>query len=140
MSEGELFKASEYRRRTTKIITVPSGFQFVIRKVPAKTLMKLMSLYEGKPNTDEAMRKILPDVLKVLLPDCVAHPKVVLENPQGNEILLDEIEARDAIELVTQITNFSGLTGPMALERETFRQEPTGTSARPTVSSTETPK
>ena len=111
----------EYRKRNTKVIEI-DGFKWTIRKMTVSCLAKLTALYEKPSQTDEELRRMLPDVVKVLLPECVVEPKIS-SNPTEGCLCIDEIDAKTAMELVTQITEFSGITGPAARERETFRKE-----------------
>lgn len=111
----------EYRKKNVKEVEI-DGFRWTIRKMTVNALAKLTDLYEKEPKSDAELRKLLPSVVRALLPECVVDPKVSL-NPSDGSLSVDEIDAKTAMELVTQITEFSGLTGPAAALRERFRQE-----------------
>jgi len=129
--------AKEYRKTQTKVIRLPSGFYFRIRKMSPTAMAKLMEVYgetlppgrrEPTPEEMERMREVgrkkFAEILKVILPTCIVEPKVSLNPTSEDELALDDLASDDIFALLDEITAFSGLGPKAAAIRESFREEP----------------
>jgi len=136
VSEGEIAKAGEYRKTQSKVIRLPSGFYFKIRKMSPLAMAKLMDVYgdtlppgrrEPTPEETEKMRDIgrkkFAEILKAVLPECIVEPKVSLTPASESELSLDDIASDDVFALLDEITTFSGLGARAAAIRESFREK-----------------
>ncbi|RLG45123.1 MAG: hypothetical protein DRN81_02665 [Thermoproteota archaeon] len=132
----EVTTAKEYREKMTKIVTLPSGFNFRIRKMPPLALAKLMSIYdealpatgrELTPEEEEKMKEIgkrrFAEIIKVVIPDCIVEPKVSLNPSSEDELSLDDLAADDIFKLLDEIMEFSGLGEAAKKARESFRKK-----------------
>ena len=138
MSEVKPVSAKEYRKAMTKVIRLPSGFHFKIRKMPPSALAKLMKVYgelpparrDLTPEEKERLRRTgmekFADIIAAIIPDCVVEPKISTNPKSEDELSLQDLPSDDLFALLDEITAFSGLTGPTAKARETFREKPTG--------------
>jgi len=99
----------DYKEKSMKVVTTKSGASFTIRKVSVGVLTELSSVYSGKKPQDQD----LPKILRIIVPNCVVEPKIVLKDPQPNELALDELNADDTFDLLEEIVNFSGVMGPL---------------------------
>jgi len=137
--EVKIATAKEYRKAMTKVIRLPSGFHFRIRKMPPQAMAKLMDVYgevlprgrrELTPEEREQLREIgrrkFAEILKVVIPSSVVEPKIVEKVTTEDELSLDDLSSDDLFALLDEITAFSGLTAEAAEERKTFRKESSG--------------
>jgi len=134
--EVKIATAKEYRKAMTKVIRLPSGFYFRIRKMSPQAMAQLMDIYgevlprgrrELTPEEREKIREIghekFAEILKIVIPSCVVEPKIVENATSEDELSLDDLSSDDLFALLDEITAFSGLTVEAAKERETFRKE-----------------
>lgn len=112
--------AKEYKEKSMKVVTTKSGASFTIRKISVGVLSELSAVYsKSKPQEQD-----LPTILRILVPACVVDPKIVLEDPAPNELALDDLNADDTFELLEEIVNFSGVTGPLPMPDKSLLKEP----------------
>ena len=133
--EVKIATAEEYKSKQTKVIRLPSGFHFRIRKMSPTTMAKLMNVYgdalpparreltpEETAKMQEIGRKKFAEILEAVVPKCVVEPKISA-NPGKNELALDDLSSDDIFALLDEITTFSGLATPAVEKRESFRKE-----------------
>lgn len=125
----EITLASEYRAKQRKIVTLPSGFTFEIRKMSPLVFAKMFDVlgYEAnvsKEQTESIIKEKLEEILKLIIPNCVVKPKISLEPTDDEEVLcLEDLEMDDFYTLLDEISNFSGLSEDDMKERELFRKK-----------------
>ena len=132
-----MMKVEEYRKSKTKSVTTSSGATFVIRKMPLSAFLQMMQMYEKVPATEEGARQILPDVIRLILPACIVEPQI------GNgpdKLSLDDLDAADAFELLTEISEFSGLSEVAQRQRQSFRTQQNRKTRRPSKSAAKASK
>jgi len=130
-------EVEEYRKSKTKSVTTSSGATFVIRKMPLSAFLQMMQLYEKVPATEEGARQILPDVIRLILPACIVEPQI---GDGPDKLSLDDLDAADAFELLTEISEFSGLSEVAQRQRQSFRTQPNRKTHRPSKSASKTTK
>jgi len=137
-------EAKAYSSGKTKAVTLPSTLPngshpvFIIRKMPPRTAIKLLSVLkinievdlEAADRPEKALRKAIKnldaqkllEVVNTVIPDCVVEPKVVLgKAKRAGELSIDDIELDDLFHLFDEIWEWSGLTEKAAKERAKFR-------------------
>jgi len=123
--------ADVYRKANRKIVEV-DGYKWEIRKIPPLIVGKLMEFsgieMTGKPLTDAELKEIgkkmsprIFDILKTVLPVCVAQPKISLNPNSEDELDINELSLTTAFGLLDEIYKFSGLTKEAAEFRKKFR-------------------
>jgi len=150
----EVSTPTDYRKGKTKLLKLPSGHVFEIRKLTLPAMMDLMKVLNidvpaGTPVDQveglmkERMEKaqFKEDVIAavdLIIPKCVIRPKIVPSQVAGeNELSIAEIDPADSLELFQSIIEFSGLEEMT----KKFRGQPSGEGdrqpstelARPTV-------
>jgi len=100
--------ASEYRKKVIrkKTVTLPSDISFEIRAFGALdywNIKGIESVVQGK-NIDP---KANLEFFKMVLTKCVLNPRIVLDNPKENELLIDEIDNNDATAIVNEVLALS---------------------------------
>jgi len=121
-----IVKPSEYRAAQTKIVTVPSGFNFKIRKMTPETAQKLLRKLapeSGEITEAEITAKIqdLPELIRIVVPACVVEPKIVQGKSSSDALSLDELDPGDQLWLMMEAISFSGLEKAARKARELFR-------------------
>lgn len=125
----EVTSAKAYRERQRKIVTLPSGFVFEIKKMSPLTFTKMFELIGvGTDVTgeraEEMVKEKLYDVLKLIIPECVVNPKIVLESTDDEDALaLEDLEMDDFFALLNEISEFSGLGEESIKDRDRFRKK-----------------
>jgi len=126
----------EYRKRIYKIVELPSGAKFKIRKMSPSLVNEVLSIlgiklspslspeearkeFEQKMS-DKDFPKFLAEVAPLVVSNCVVEPKISL-NPSEDALSFDELEPMDVFNLLTQILDFTGLTAEAAERRSSFR-------------------
>lgn len=100
-------KAQEYRKKHTKIVKVPSGFDFTIRPLSTVAVTRMMS---GKSKTDDFTND--PETLPKILQLSIIDPKITLDSYGNDDALsVEEIDKDDVMFLIDEIMSFSGLKG-----------------------------
>ena len=126
MSE-EIVSARAYKSTKKKIVTLPSGFKFEIRKVPPSVYGDILAILDvsnvGPNEATTLSQKHLVDILKIIIPRCVVRPKIVVECTDDEDVLcLDDLDYADGFALLDHIYEFSGITAEAAKNREKFRE------------------
>ena len=117
--------AEEYRKRLYKVVEVPSGFKFKIRKLTMKAFSELVKVAPpAKPGEPVDLAKEDLDTFievahKVLL-ECVVEPKLA-ERPKKDVLSVYELSAEDQQFLLFEILKLSGLAEEQLEELERFR-------------------
>jgi len=131
--------SKQYRAGKTKEVELPSVLEdgghpvFVIRKVPTKILIKLLSALDVKitPDVEAAqlegqvkeklkdvdLGKLTADFLAEIIPVCVVEPKISLDENDKDAIFIDDLDPEDGLALFDEIFKFQGLTEEAAKER-----------------------
>lgn len=105
----------EYKKSVRKKVKLPSGLELTVRRMSLRTFIQLYDVWPVKePDPrDPTFIKLLPQILEIVLPACVE------EIPEQLEI--DDLAPGDAMELLTAIFEFSGLTAEEMKRRRKFR-------------------
>ena len=124
----EVTEAKEYLAQQRKMVTLPSGFVFEIRKMPPMVYARMKDLIGVGPNDspegiEEKVEKGQQEMMELVVPRCVVRTKIVLENPAEDELSLDDLEIEDFLALLEEISEFSGISEEGIQERESFREE-----------------
>jgi hypothetical protein len=114
---------ADYPGRKTKVVKLSSGPVFKIRQMNAMTTAKIMALMqkEGDATTIDTKKFVLDNISSILhdvLIPSVVEPRL---EPEDYNLV-------DAIELLVEIMQFSGMIGKKAEEIESFRPEPSSPS------------
>lgn len=113
----------EYKAKLKKKVVVPSGLELTIRRMPLRVVVQLFEIMptvtRGRTADDlardpEYLRK-LPELIELVLPECVE------EIPE--KLNVDELLPDDAMALLGEIFDFSGLSEEAAQRRERFRRK-----------------
>ena len=143
-------KPSEYRKGHTKVVTLDSGTEWLIRKIPFDAMAELFEVMGVKATKDQKeaerqftsamdrpdFQKRLVTMTQILLPACCVDPKVVLEgDPSDDYLLYSEIDPMDMFKLFFEIMQHSGLSAEAAAKRQKFRNQPSGESDKSPVPS-----
>lgn len=129
--------AAEYRKEAYKLLTLPSGNVFKVRKpdifvmaevleqtgveIPTELKRSEVGKYIKEQMSQVDLKKALPKVISVLLPACCVEPKVALEaNPDKNVLAIHEIDPSDAIYTLNTILDWVGM-GRTAQKLKKFR-------------------
>ena len=133
----EITSAKKYREGKTKVVTLPSGDVFMIKKPGGRTMAKVSQLFEinidlqDNPSKEEIAKELaglhlqdnLVEIMDLLIPGCVVEPKVSLvETHDEHTLFIDDIEYNDLYALLDEIMAFSGLSEQSMKERESFQQ------------------
>jgi len=116
----------EYRKKMLKEVTLPSGFNVTIRKLPLSAVTKMSKLFKFKGVAtniprDELMEH-MDELIEILIPQCVVRPRIVTENPAPKGALsLQELEWSDSLAIIDEIIEFGGLSEEDAKARKFFR-------------------
>jgi hypothetical protein len=99
-------KVSEYRKKHTTTVTVPSGSEFVIRSLSAVALARIM---KGGKSIEDLRRD--PETVPAILEISVIDPPITAAGRTGDENTLsaEEIGKDDLMFLMNKIIEFSGL-------------------------------
>ncbi len=124
----EVTTVKEYIAKQRKMVELPSGFVFEIRKMSPLTFTKMFELIGVRPNetkeeTEEKIQGGLQEILELVIPVCVVNPRIVLGLAGENELSLDDLDMDDFLALLDEITEFSGLGKEDVEERESFRRK-----------------
>ena len=122
-----LTRPEEYRKNQKKVVMLSSGFTCRIRKMPPESYAKLLGLIPEGATPEEStriLREKLEEVAKAVIPDSVEEPRIVLDDPTPEALSVKELSGSDIYELLTQIYEFSGITGVAAEKRRSFPEEP----------------
>mgnify|MGYP000120728850 CR=1 FL=1 len=117
--------AEEYRKQLYKVVEVPSGFKFKIRKLTMRAFKIVMEAAPPKkPGESISFEDIdfgefAEAVPKVLL-ECVVEPKLA-EKPSKNRLSVYELDAVDQQVLFMEIIKLSGLTEENLEKLRSFR-------------------
>jgi len=127
----EVTSADEYRARQRKIVTLPSGFVFEIRKMSPLTFAEMFELVGASPNdpqgvAEEKVRENVYEILKLVIPKCVVSPKISLEATDEDVLALEDLDMDDFFALLDEISTFSGLGAEDMEERQSFRDQSAG--------------
>ncbi len=116
---------NEYRAKRRKIIELPSGDKFWLKKPGKTALVELMDLFDLNTSADvteldydtvmeEAKKKVLSTeelahLIDVLFVHCVLRPKIVLEYTENDdEIWIEEIDPMDTAALFRELFEWIG--------------------------------
>jgi len=100
-------KVQEYRKKHTKVVKVPSGFDFTIRPLSTVAVTRMMT---GKSKADDFTSD--PETLPKILELSIIDPKITLDSHGSEDTLsVEEIDKDDVMFLIDEIMNFSGLKG-----------------------------
>ncbi len=124
----EVTTVKEYVAKQRKMVKLPSGFVFEIRKMSPLTFTKMFELIGVRPNeteeeTEKKVQEGLQGILELVIPVCVVRPRIVLGPAGKDELSLDDLDMDDFLALLDEITEFSGLDKKSVEERESFRKE-----------------
>jgi len=128
----EVVKASDYRATQRKIVELPSGFKFEIRKMSPMIFAEVYGVTNVSPDmTNEAAEKLIQEnvfsMIETVIPYCVVRPKIIAgESTNEDALSIYDIDPDDIFVLLEEITNFSGLGDADSAERKKFRTEPDG--------------
>jgi len=108
------FDIQEYRKKHTKIVKAPSGFDFTIRPLPMVTIARMMAgkstfgdlISDPETAFDDLINN--PEPLEEILQFSVIYPKISCSG-SDNVLSVDEIHKDDIVFLINEIINFSGL-------------------------------
>jgi len=129
--------AQEYKARRQKVVRLPSGALFKIRKISPKVLGQLFSALNVQPGNPEQLQQSfidkLPLVIDILFPSCIVEPRVEVNPSDPNVLSVDDIDPNDAFFLINAIMEFSGLTEEAMRQKRNFRQEPARTTSADVV-------
>jgi len=123
----ETTSASEYRAGQRRMVTLPSGYVFEIRKMSPLTFSELFNVIGVEANASEEVaaervRENLVEVIKVVIPKCVVKPKIALEASDDEDVLsLEDLDMDDFTVLFEEISAFSGIGEKETDDRESFR-------------------
>jgi len=122
---------AEYRKKSRKIVELPSGAVFEIRKlsplVYGAALEKMGVKADTSPDSAESVvRENIFELMKTVVPKCVMSPKVAVDPVSEDELDYEDIELADLTMLLDEIYKFSGLSVQAQEEREEFREVQTG--------------
>lgn len=129
---SKIATASEYRKKQRKLVELPSGFIFEIRKLSPIAYGEVLDKMGIKPtqaNSEEAeniIRDRMLDVMKLVLPEGVVSPKIAIESDDEDVLLFSDLDLNDVTVLLEEIYDFSGLTSEAQVEREEFREDESG--------------
>jgi len=118
--------ANEYRRKVRKIIELPSGAVFEIRKLSPLRMAEVIDIGDGVDQVKIAnsIRDNLVTLMRVVIPSCVVRPKIVLyDTDKKGELSFDDLEPDDLYALLDQVYEHSGLGPDEIEEREDFPEE-----------------
>jgi len=118
--------AEQYRARAQKSVKLPSGFTFVIRRIPPLLIpdltfdvpedVKELSLEERRDLT----KKLLTEMMKIF-PSCVVEPRIVVgDEVPKDAIHFNDLDFDDLLSLFSAILEHSGLSGPEVQRRKKF--------------------
>ena len=112
--------AEEYRKQLYKVVEVPSGFKFKIRKLTLTAFNELMKAAPpAKPGEPVDFSKFTEKIPVVLL-ECVVEPKLS-DRPSKNRLSVHELSAVDQQVLFMEILKLSGLTEEALEKLKSFR-------------------
>lgn len=105
----------EYKKNVRKKVKLPSGLELTIRRMSLRTFVQLYDVWPVKePDPrDPTFIKLLPQILEIVLPACVE------EIPEQLDV--DDLAPGDAMELLTEIFEFSSLTAVEMSKQRKFR-------------------
>jgi len=109
----------EYRKAKTKIVSVPSGYNFKIRKMTPEVADALLKKLATK---EELPPETLPELIELVLPACVIEPKIVASEGTSEALSVDELDPGDKIVLFMEVIDFSGLSAAAERARKSFRE------------------
>lgn len=112
---------SEYRKGKRQVVTLPSGFKFLIKKPSGKNLTKLLNVFEGELTdmSQEHIKELLKNMgteqitefIDTIMTNCVLRPKIVdHETDNDNEVWIEDIDAEDYVKIFEAVMKFSGVT------------------------------
>ncbi len=145
---GQPTSGAEYRAKRRKLITLPSGDKFLLKK-PGKTalveLMKILGAQVAAENVKdldfesmvEASKEVqlsteqLASLIDLLFAHCVLRPKIVFEyTEEDDEIWIEEIDPIDTTYLFQEIFVWINLS-PESVKDTFFRgRQPPGEGDR----------
>jgi hypothetical protein len=98
-------KVDSYRTKHTKVVTVPSGFEFTIRSLSTVAITRMM---KGGKSIEDFQTD--PETLPRILETSVVDPPIV-STGEGDEdhLSAEEIDKDDLLFLIDKIVEFSGL-------------------------------
>lgn len=131
----KITSAKKYRKGKTKVIKLPSGSVFKIKKPAGRVMASLLNLFDVKISVNEDLSKEeisqeleglefqdkLVNIMDLLIPSCVVDPKISLVETDDEDLLfIDDIEYSDLYSLIDEIMAFSGISKEATDERESF--------------------
>jgi len=129
---------SEYRAKRRKLITLPSGDKFLLKKPGKTALVELMDIFGTQVAADEIAdldyesvveeskktplsSEQLAHLIDILFTHCVLRPKIVFElTDNDNEVWIEEIDPIDTINLLSQLFEWIDLS-PERIKETFFR-------------------
>ena len=118
----------EYRKRTQKEVTVPSGSVFVIKGLPPIDILSMFEDFGVDMNDKKAVSEYFTkhpgDVMKRILPAGIVLPPVELKG-SDKALGLNEIILGDSMQLMIDIMELSGLSAEAGKELDKFRKKRT---------------
>jgi len=128
----------EYRRRTTKIVSIGEGLNFKVRCLTLKAFNTVVKMFpestapKAGESPEEFAKRLrgegidisellehIPDVLV----ECVVEPPLVKGPGDENHLSVNELSGFDQLKLFFEIMKVSGLTEEALKELESFRPE-----------------
>ena len=98
-------KVDNYRTKHTKVINVPSGFEFTIRSLSTVAITRMM---KGGKTIEDFQTD--PETLPRILETSIVDPKVVaVGSGDEDHLSAEEIDKDDLLFLIDKIIEFSGL-------------------------------
>jgi len=130
-SGAEYRKFLEEKRRARKLVELPSGAIFEIKKVGLLTFSRI---FRGKKNLLDEVARSQDDERKLLgllrLPEIAEMFAEAVTKPKiGEELAASEIDEMDLIVLFNEIVVFNDLDKFTAERTRFFREEPTRVSS-----------
>lgn len=134
----QVTSGAEYRAKRRKVITLPSGDKFLLKKPGKTALVELMDIFGTQIGTDELTEldyesmmadaekeklssEQLARLIDVLFVHCILKPKIVFElTDDDNEVWIEEIDPIDTIDLLKQLFEWIDLS-PERIKETFFR-------------------
>lgn len=129
---------AEYRAKRRKLITLPSGDRFLLKKPGKTALVELMDIFGTQIGASELTEldyetvmadaekeklssEQLARLIDVLFINCVLEPKIVFElTDNDDEVWIEEIDPIDTIDLLKQLFEWIDLS-PERIKETFFR-------------------
>jgi hypothetical protein len=126
METQKASQASEYLKLSRKLLTVPSGAIFEIRKMPRSIFFQVSSYIDAIKDMkidniaaiSDEQQKAFTQMYNTVLTSCITNPKVVMDVINTEQLSIDDIGFEDQAALINGVFALSGMTAKDDEERK----------------------